>query len=238
MRVVRIGVGLALVLLSMCFEATPQEQKLTVTGKLIRAMAIGGESTGWAIQLESAISVGGKQVDSIEVASHETNKLEKLENKRVRATGRLSQRDGVETGNRSILEVSTIREVQGKPAPQAAPSPTAALSLTGSQWLLEDLGGSGVIDNVQATLTFSEADKVSGNGSCNRFFGSAKIEGDLIQLGPLGVTRMACPEAVMNQEAKYLNALQATERFEWKDSSLLLHCKGLEKPLRFTRKGP
>jgi heat shock protein HslJ len=49
---------------------------------------------------------------------------------------------------------------------------------------------------------------------------------------------MACPEAVMNQETKYLQALQSAERFEWKDPYLLIYCKGLEKPLRFTRMAP
>jgi hypothetical protein len=47
-----------------------------------------------------------------------------------------------------------------------------------------------------------------------------------------------CPEAVMNQETKYMNALQAAERFEWKDPYLLIVCKGWEKPLRFTRLAP
>jgi heat shock protein HslJ len=111
----------------------------------------------------------------------------------------------------------------------------AVFSLTGSEWLLEDLGGSGVIDNAQATLSFPEAGKVAGRGSCNRFFGPAQVSGDAVKMGPLGSTRMACVEAVMNQETKYLNALQAAERFEWKDPYLLIYCKGLEKPLRFTR---
>ncbi len=240
MRIIRVGAGLTLALLCMCFEAIPQGQKLTVTGKVIRVMAIGGESTGWAIQLESEISINGKQVDSIEVDSHGSNKLEKLENKHVTATGTPSHRHGVETGDRFILEVSAIEEIKDKLAQASQPASTAtvALSLTGSEWLLEDLAGGGVMDNVQATLAFPEAEKVSGNGSCNRFFGPAKIDVDLIKLGPLGSTRMACPEAVMNQETQFLNALQAAERFEWKDPYLLLHCKGLEKPLRFTRKGP
>ena len=101
--------------------------------------------------------------------------------------------------------------------------------------MLEDLAGNGVMDNVRATLSFPEADKVAGNGSCNRFFGSAEIAGSALKLGPLGSTRMACPEAVMSQEAKYLNALRAGERYEWKDPYLLVYCKGFEKPLRFTR---
>jgi heat shock protein HslJ len=92
-----------------------------------------------------------------------------------------------------------------------------------------------VIDRIQATLAFPEAGKVEGNGSCNRFFGPVKISGDTIKLGPLASSRMACPEAVMNQESKYLNALQSAERFEWKDSHLLIYCRDFEKPLRFAR---
>jgi heat shock protein HslJ len=163
------------------------------------------------------------------VESSEIKKLEALENKSVRAIGKVTHRQGVETGNRAVLAISSIEEVIAKPVP------AAAFHLVNSEWLLKDLGGSEVIDNVQATLAFGEAGKVSGNGSYNRFFGSAKINGIAIELGPLGPTRMACPEAVMNQEAKYMGALQAADRFEWKAPYLLLHCKGFEKPLRFTR---
>ncbi len=235
MQIVRIAVGLYVALLFGCLLANSQAQKMTVTGTLVRAMAIGGETTGWTIQLESEITAGGKQINSIEVDSHDVTKLEKFENKRVRATGTLSHRHGVETGDRPVLEISSLKEAKGKPA-SPAPGPGVAFSLTGSEWLLEDLAGGGVIDNVQATLAFPEEGKVSGNGSCNRFSGQVHINGDVIKFGPLATTRMACPEAVMNQETKYLNALQAAGRFEWKDPYLLLYCKGFEKPLRFTRK--
>jgi heat shock protein HslJ len=237
MPIMRKSGVLSLALLCICFEASPQEQKRTVAGKLIRAMAIGGESTGWAIQFESEVNIEGKQLTSIQVDSSNVKTLQKLENKHVEATGTLFHRRGVETGDRLILRVSSIREVNAKPAQASRPPhATTALNLTGSEWLLEDLGGSGVMDNVQATLSFPEAGKVAGNGSCNRFFGPAEIAGSVVKLGPLGATRKACPEPVMKQEAKYLNALQAAERFEWKDPFLLLHCKSFEKPLRFTRK--
>jgi len=233
MRVARVCTGLVLVLSCICSRTQAQSQKMTVTGKLVRVMAIGGESTGWAIQLESDITIDGKRVDSIEVDYPNTAKLERLENKRVKANGMLSHRQGVETGERPVLVVSSIKEV--KVTTQPVPATTVPFSLSGNEWLLQDLGGSGVIDNIEATLTFPEAGKVAGNGSCNRFFGPAHISGDAIKMGPLASSRMACPEAVMNQETKYLNALQAAERFEWKDPYLLIHCKGFEKPLRFTR---
>ena len=66
-------------------------------------------------------------------------------------------------------------------------------------------------------------------------FGPTQVAGNEIKLGPLGSTRMACPEPIMNQETKYLGALQAAERYEWKDPYLMFYCKDLEKPLRFSR---
>jgi heat shock protein HslJ len=235
MRIARIGSGLAVVLLCICLQAQTASQTMTVTGTLSRVMAIGGESTGWAIQLDSELAVDGKPVHSIEVDSRKTKKLEKLDNQHVVATGLLSHRQGVETGQRIVLLISSIKEA-GAAVP--APATTASFSLAGSEWLLEDLGGLEVTDTIQATLTFPEAGKVAGNGSCNRFFGPSEVSGDSIKLGPLASTRMMCPEPVMNQETKYINALQAAERFEWKAPYLLIYCKGLEKPLRFTRMPP
>jgi heat shock protein HslJ len=235
MRIVRLSAGLILTLFGVYLAAQRQpEQEITVTGKLVRTMAIGGESTGWVLELESAAHIDGKQVNSVQVSYRNTGKLEKLGNKRVTAVGKLTRRQGVETGEQPVLEVSSIKEA--KTTTQATNAPKAALNLTGSEWLLEDLGSGAVLAQSHPTLTFPEAGKVSGNGSCNRFFGTAEINGDAIKLGPLASSRMACPEGVINQETKYLEALQAAERFEWKDPYLLIYCKGFEKPLRFTRR--
>jgi heat shock protein HslJ len=117
-------------------------------------------------------------------------------------------------------------------APAVQPGPT--LNLVGSEWLLEDLGGSGVLDRVQATLAFPESGKVAGKGSCNRFFGTVAISGHTIKFSAMGSTKMACPEPIMNQEEKYLAALQAADRFESKDGNLLIYYAGAEKPLRFS----
>ncbi len=228
----RIFMGLILAVLGVHLQAQTPERQTTVTGKIGRVMAIGGESTGWAIQLDSETSIDGKRVDSLEVDYSNTERLERLADKHVKATGTLSHRKGVETGERLVLVVSSMKEVKATSQSESAKVP---FNLTGTEWLLEDLGGAGVIDNVQATLTFPEAGKTAGQGSCNRFFGPAEISGSAIKLGPLGSTRMSCPEAVMSQESKYLDALQAAERFEWKAPYLLIYCKGLEKPLRFTR---
>ena len=115
-----------------------------------------------------------------------------------------------------------------------------AARLAGTEWVLEDLGGTGVLDRAQATLTFPKdyvaSEKISGSGSCNRLMGGAKVAAGLITVGPLATTQMACAAAVMDQETRYLKALQAAERLVFDGPYLLLYAKGMEKPLRFIGK--
>lgn len=118
----------------------------------------------------------------------------------------------------------------------AAYRDTGSQGLMGTAWRLEDLGGAGVVDRVEATLQFTEAGKVAGSGSCNRFFGTAAVSGGAITFGPLGSTRMACADTVEMQEGRYLKALQDAERFTLDGPVLLIFSKGMEKPLRFIRK--
>jgi hypothetical protein len=94
--------------------AQPPAQDITVTGTLNRVMAIGAESTGWAIQLDSAITVDAKQIESIQVAYQNTDKLQKLADKRVTAVGKLSHREGVETGTQPVLVLSAIRKARAR----------------------------------------------------------------------------------------------------------------------------
>jgi hypothetical protein len=104
-----------MVLACACALATPQAQTtMTVTGTLARAMAIGGESTGWSIQVDPEIAVDGKPVHSIEISYKDAQKLERLKDKRVKATGELTHKHGVETGDRPVLEVSSIKESKAK----------------------------------------------------------------------------------------------------------------------------
>ncbi|MGB9244073.1 MAG: hypothetical protein WCC03_12020 [Candidatus Acidiferrales bacterium] len=118
MRAMQIGTGflvaLGFVLLHPLLNAQeqkPQEQ-ITVTGKLGRVMAIGGESTGWSIHLDHPMTVKEKEVDSLEIDYAKTRKLEKLENKEVKASGKLTHHHGVETGERLVFEVISIQEVK------------------------------------------------------------------------------------------------------------------------------
>lgn len=128
MRMARLITGLILALVCVYLPAQPSEQKIAVTGKLVRAMAVGGESTGWILELESTTTIDGKQVKSIQVSYRKTEKLEQLENARVRVTGKIIHRHGVETGEHLVLDVSSIKETKAtaQPAP-AQPGPTSPI---------------------------------------------------------------------------------------------------------------
>src|SRR5215469_15356633 len=128
-----------------------------------------------------------------------------------------------------------------KPAAASTPpvSASAPLTLLGTEWLLVDVNGTPPLPKVQATLSFVEANRVAGNGSCNRFTGSVAVSGNKLRVGPLASTRMAClNDNVGAQEDKYLKALGAATRYAWQDPYLVIDCDGYDKPLRFTRLFP
>jgi hypothetical protein len=112
MRIAQASTTVMLVLSCICSFAKTPPQKISVMGTLSRVMAIGAESTGWAIQLDSETTIGGKPVTSIQVSdSREPGRLESLADKRVTIVGRIGHRHGVETGAQPFIEVSSIKEV-------------------------------------------------------------------------------------------------------------------------------
>lgn len=111
MRATRIAMIMVLGLFCFSLQAQTKEQAMTVTGRLNRSMAIGGESTGWSLDLDSPVTVAGKQVRSLEIAYSQGEVLDKLVNQQVRVKGKLVQRHGVESGDRMVLQASTIKPI-------------------------------------------------------------------------------------------------------------------------------
>lgn len=90
--------------------------------------------------------------------------------------------------------------------------PVTTVALAG-RWTIEDVNGGGVIDNAALEIAFEGGDagsaRVNGRAGCNRFVGSWKQAGNTVELGPLATTRMACPPALMELEAKTVATLAA-----------------------------
>jgi heat shock protein HslJ len=72
------------------------------------------------------------------------------------------------------------------------------------------------------TATFTESE-VSGSSGCNTFTGSYTLDGDKLTVGPLASTMKACvDDAVMDQEAQFLTALQTPTTVEVNGATVTL----------------
>ena len=88
-----------------------------------------------------------------------------------------------------------------------------APQLIGREWLIEDISGKGVIDNSPASLLFLPDGKLAGNATCNRLVASYTVDGEALSIGQAGATRMACPPALMEQEAALLTLLPSVSGY-------------------------
>lgn len=114
MRLSLVVVCLTLALTFVALHAEMKDQNVTVTGTLGRAMAIGAETSGWSIQLDQEMTIEGKPTRALEVVYPRTEKLEKLANQHIKAKGKIAHRTGVETGERTVLEASSIKRWRAK----------------------------------------------------------------------------------------------------------------------------
>lgn len=141
--------------------------------------------------------------------------------------------------NQPDLRVTRAYQVQ----PQLTLVSTMKEELVNTEWLLEDLSGTGVIDRVRTTIRFDGLTRISGQGGCNQY--SAQLQNadaletstsDLpFKVGAIVSTRKACPPAVMNQETKYFRALERSQRMSVDGSFLLIYTEGSNQPLKFTQ---
>jgi len=106
--------------------------------------------------------------------------------------------------------------------------------LTGRTWVVEDIGGDGVIDTARATMVFDGNGRIFGTGTCNRYSGPATLTGETLNFGALASTRMACPDALMAQEQALFAALAEVSDFDIDESGALI-LRGSGGPLVLAR---
>ena len=75
-------------------------------------------------------------------------------------------------------------------------------------WTVEYIGERPVIDRSPAYMTFSEERRVAGNSSCNQFIGTYELHAGSLEFSKLASTKKMCHPALMEQETRFLAALQ------------------------------
>ena len=96
-----------------------------------------------------------------------------------------------------------------------------AKAIEGVEWVVEDIGGRGIIDSSRATIELANG-KISGRASCNRYTGQATVDDKTISVNPLGLTRMACTPALMSQEQKFMALLQGVRNWKIDQTGALI----------------
>ncbi|WP_298448816.1 META domain-containing protein [uncultured Marinobacter sp.] len=108
--------------------------------------------------------------------------------------------------------------------PEATDSRVTTESLIGGgEWIVEDIGGNGIIDSSRVSIVFMEDNQVGGSSSCNRYSGEYQLNGSTLTVGDnMASTRMACPPALMNQEESFLKLLMDVNQARFGDHGELL----------------
>ena len=109
------------------------------------------------------------------------------------------------------------------------PGVDSTVDLTGTSWVLVEYGEEGgltaVLPNTTITIEFEDG-RINGSAGCNNYFADATIASNSLSLGPIGSTRMACPDPIMRQEADFLAALEAVTGFTVSGEQLTLQYDG------------
>ncbi len=103
--------------------------------------------------------------------------------------------------------------------PQAS---AEASALAGKPWIVERIGGAGIVDNSRVTLQFASEGRLAGIASCNRYTAAYTAKGGSLAIGPAAATRMACAPALMSQESRFLALLATVVSFQIDQSGALV----------------
>jgi putative lipoprotein len=144
----------------------------------------------------------------------------------------LNLRATIRDGTALLYTTDVISPVLTQGAPARAdlvlvrvPAP-AAPALTGIDWRITALAGATVPPEARDPVLRLEATAdgatFAASAGCNRFAGTARLEGDTLAFGPARTTRMACPPPLDAAETALAAALAATTRWRIDGDTLRL----------------
>lgn len=85
--------------------------------------------------------------------------------------------------------------------------------------------GDETVDPARVTMLLEQG-RISGRGFCNNYFASQTATLPALKIGPVGTTRMACPEPLMAQDTAYIKALNEAQTASFADGKLTISGDG------------
>ena len=115
-----------------------------------------------------------------------------------------------------------------------------AQNLSGKWKLIEAKQNGKAVDlgrEIKTNLIFGDENRISGNGGCNRYSSTYKLESkNEIKFAPVISTRMACLENnLMSLEQTFFEVLGKTEKYQVKGKYLIFSDKAKKNVLRFVK---
>ena len=102
---------------------------------------------------------------------------------------------------------------------------TEAAGIEGVQWYLTEVAGSPIsakANDKQPHIMLDPVEKsATGFSGCNNFFGSYELDGSSLKFGPVGATRMACPDIETGLETEVFKGLDQTRTWKIQDGKLI-----------------
>ena len=104
-----------------------------------------------------------------------------------------------------------------------------SLTLAGTAWEVMAYNNGkqavvSVLGGTRITANYGDDGRVTGSAGCNQYFASYEVKGESISIALPGATRRFCaePEGIMDQEARFLEALRAAATFRLEGERLAL----------------
>jgi heat shock protein HslJ len=206
---------------------------------LVRHFHLTGDMTGdgseEAIVLLWASSGGSGTFDHLAVSGHTDEGIATLGSAEV--GDRVQIRGGRVTDGRITLDVlqagpedaaccptqlaTRVWEMGPAGLAETSSEVTGTMSLAelqGPEWILTDFAWNQAAPaEPEVTLVFEEG-KIAGKAGCNGYFGGIEEGGDMpsgLSIGPIGATRMMCPEEIMKVEDRFLRQLAAATSYSY-----------------------
>jgi heat shock protein HslJ len=99
----------------------------------------------------------------------------------------------------------TLKNLSTAESVRNANSDNGSISIVSGAWV----NPSAQTGSEQKTFVqFHPDGKISGFAGCNRFFGTFVATDTTLEVGSLATTRMACPDAIMQQEMTFLGEIE------------------------------
>lgn len=129
---------------------------------------------------------------------------------------------GSPDGNEVDLGTLWLVQVDPPGSQNGSGSSATDSKITGVEWVVEDIGGRGVVDDTRPTILLDADGKIAGQAPCNRYTGSYEFDGAAFGTSDIAVTRRACPERIAVQEVEFLAILRSATKFELTDDGRLV----------------